>query len=1625
MYTFSKQIHNPTVIEHCVYCNFFNLTERNLVVAAFNEIRVYRLIGQQVEKEASSSTSSTHQDEVEEDVNYNVKLECLRTYALYSEVCCLKSVHLNGAQRDSLLISFSDAKISLVEYDPSTNDLNTLSLHYFEDEDMKEGRNQYPRSPEIRVDPEGRCAALLTYGRNITILPFRKEVGPLDDTESSIPNISNMVNAKNFESSTKSATYVDYHAVPKSAVMPSYKLNLNDKQYAQEKIHNIVDFQFLNGYYEPTLLILHEPVRTWAGRVAVRRDTCSMVTLSLNVHQRVHPIIWSTSHLPFDCYAALPIPKPIGGVMIFAVNCLIYLNQSVPPYAVSLNSIADSTSSFTKTPQKGIKISLDCGQACFISHDKLVVSLKSGELYLVTLFSDGMRSIRSFHFEKSASSVITSCLTCCEEGYLFLGSRLGNSLLLKYTEKTIDKNLRNLNTDSVMTGDDDVIPGTSPIPEVLGEQLEPCSLPTEDRSNEVEGMEVDQRADESIAGDQQEAEIQPKTEDSSDPPQEFEDKEEIDSHKIVENETQPKIEMNGDVVVNMNGVQSEDDPGDAGTSETNGEQPEEGRPSDIGDWAAGDVALMKDPDELEVYGFENDANAQLLTSFSFELCDSLINIGPCGRICMGEPAFLSEDFIDSSDPQIELVTTSGYGKNGALCVLHRTIRPQIVTTFGLPKCLDMWTVYDRPPDDGSIENGSPNTSASRFHSYLILTRYDSTTILKTEQEISEIDHSGISGHCPTVFAGNLYKNRYIIQVSPMSVRLSEGMKQIQHMQLELGSPVFSASLVDPYTVLLTRGGSIAVLSLGFDFSSSPTTSSNTSSHARLSLAKPDINSQSPHKVVTLCAYRDVSGKFITETLQSDSRESSLKTSKVNIKPDPETPEVAKISMTTTIEDEDELLYGNSSIEVALNSPESSHMVKNDVHNQNSDKMISPARIPIHEESPPTYWLFIVRDSGSLEILKLPELESVFYCKNFSLGPKVLSDDVSDSSIEASRQKISANSSVPITREILISGMGLNNSRPILYARNDVEIMIYELFPYFEDQTKNRLRIRFSRSDTTIIVREPRSVRGNISKAAYSNITNADTKNDSGPNFLDKSTMHQRLLRPFSDIAGYSGVFICGPYPHWCFMTTRGELRVHEMNIDGPVPFFASFHNINCPKGFLYFTDSDDLRIAVLPTHVTYDACWPVRRVPLRCNINFVNYHVDSKCYCVVTSVQEVYKKLVRVGGEEKDYDALERDARYPWPTADRFSIELFSPVSWGFIPGTKVTLEEWEHVTCVKNVMLNSEGTESGLKGYIALGTNYCYGEDVTNRGRIWILDIIDVVPELGLPLTRSKIKIVYCKEQKGPVTAICQIKGLLLSAVGQKIYIWQLKEASLIGVAFIDTQIYIHQAVSVKNLILVADVYKSISLLRYQEDTRTLALASRDCNSFEVFACEFLIDDGQLCFLVADGHKNLLLYSYQPEAIESYGGTRLIRRADYHLGSLVNSFFRIRCKYPGTKRHNPGRSKLSHKRHTTVFPTIDGTVNYMLPIGEKVYRRLYMLQNIMNSHLQHRGGVNPKGVHLVKFHQRTLTNPMRNVLDGDLLFRFLSLSITERAELCRKISYPPDQIIDDLQEINKLTDHF
>lgn len=103
-------------------------------------------------------------------------------------------------------------------------------------------------------------------------------------------------------------------------------------------------------------------------------------------------------------------------------------------YGVWLTALGTGT-------QEGVRITLDCAQAAFISYDKMVISLKGGEMcvsvpsvspvpsdpapqprpqlnaplppgsYVLTLITDGMRSVRAFHFDKAAASVLTTSVS--------------------------------------------------------------------------------------------------------------------------------------------------------------------------------------------------------------------------------------------------------------------------------------------------------------------------------------------------------------------------------------------------------------------------------------------------------------------------------------------------------------------------------------------------------------------------------------------------------------------------------------------------------------------------------------------------------------------------------------------------------------------------------------------------------------------------------------------------------------------------------------------------------------------------------------------------------------------------------------------------------------------------------------------------------------------------------------------------------------------------------------------------------------------------------------------------------------------------------------------------------------
>ena len=54
-----------------------------------------------------------------------------------------------------------------------------------------------------------------------------------------------------------------------------------------------------------------------------------------------------------------------------------------------------------------------------------------------------------------------------------------------------------------------------------------------------------------------------------------------------------------------------------------------------------------------------------------------------------------------------------------------------------------------------------------------------------------------------------------------------------------------------------------------------------------------------------------------------------------------------------------------------------------------------------------------------------------------------------------------------------------------------------------------------------------------------------------------------------------------------------------------------------------------------------------------------------------------------------------------------------------------------------------------------------------------------------------------------------------------------------------------------------------------------------------------------------------------------------------------------------------------------TWYGSLDGSIGKILPIGEKTYKKLQLLQTLMQTHMPHHAGLNPKeyrSVSLIKY---------------------------------------------------------
>lgn len=169
-------------------------------------------------------------------------------------------------------------------------------------------------------------------------------------------------------------------------------------------------------------------------------------------------------------------------------------------------------------------------------------------------------------------------------------------------------------------------------------------------------------------------------------------------------------------------------------------------------------------------------------------------------------------------------------------------------------------------------------------------------------------------------------------------------------------------------------------------------------------------------------------------------------------------------------------------------------------------------------------------------------------------------------------------------------------------------------------------------------------------------------------------------------------------------------------------------------------------------------------------------------------------------------------------------------------------------------------------KSYIVIGTAFIKGEDVSTRGRVYIYEIIEVVPEPGRPETNHKVKLIKFEEFKGPVTAVCALNGHLSIAIGPKIMLYSFETGeSLVGIAFLDTNLYITSMNSIKSFLLFCDIQKSVWFCGYQDEPSKIYHLGKDFQHCHAFDTNFMLDETSMGFVVVDRTGNIEVFSYNP----------------------------------------------------------------------------------------------------------------------------------------------------------------
>lgn len=453
----------PTAVTHSVNLPFTSANATNLIVAKTSLLQIFaiktvttEIDSKSDDTESKEEAAASTQTQNDEDASFIVadtvqrsslasttKLVLVAEYNLAGTITSLARIKTpdSASGGESLLISFRDAKLSLIEWDPERYGISTISIHYYEQDDVAGSPWEVDIHETVNylvADPNSKCAALKFGSSSLAILPFKQgdEDEAMDDWDEELdgPRPDSMAKPiANGAAAHESTPYA-----------PSFVLRLSSLDPAL--IHPI-HLAFLWEYREPTFGVLSSMVMPSSSLLEERKDQLSYMVFTLDVGQKESTTILVVTGLPYDLHKVVPLPAPVGGSLLIGGNELIHIDQSGKSNGVAVNPLAKASTSFGLADQSDLELRLEGCTVQELSADngELLIILSTGELAILSFKMDG-RTVSGLRVRKvapeSGGALIgsrVSTTSAISRSTIFVGSEEADSVVLGWSRKSQGK----------------------------------------------------------------------------------------------------------------------------------------------------------------------------------------------------------------------------------------------------------------------------------------------------------------------------------------------------------------------------------------------------------------------------------------------------------------------------------------------------------------------------------------------------------------------------------------------------------------------------------------------------------------------------------------------------------------------------------------------------------------------------------------------------------------------------------------------------------------------------------------------------------------------------------------------------------------------------------------------------------------------------------------------------------------------------------------------------------------------------------------------------------------------------------------------------------------------------------